>query len=104
MLEAILYFVAGFILCDFLVYLRFKKAKKASESVDDTQLDTKKIFIEYHSDCFFAYSDDNEFLAQDTSLSDLVLRVMQNDPSVIVAANDEFVISEMKKLVASSQQ
>lgn len=102
MLEAILSFVAGFILCDFLTYLRYKKATTVEETVD-VQTEAKRVLIEHHSDCFFAYSDNNEFLGQNTSLIDLAMHVMKDDPSVILAASDEFVIAELRKLVSSQQ-
>lgn len=103
MLEALLYFVAGYVTCNFLA--AFREAKSRVEQENEVSAERKKVLIEYHSDCFFAYDDSTSwFLAQDISLADLVLKVMKNDPSVIVAASDEFVISELKKLVASSQQ
>ena len=105
MLDAILYIVAGYVLCNFVRAFRQAKAKVVQQMDAETKEEPKKVLIEYHSDCFFAYDGSSEwFLAQDTSLADLVLKVMKNDPSVIVAASDEFVISELKKLVASSQQ
>lgn len=104
MLEAILYFVAGFLLCDLLTYLRARKVRREIEHIEDERVPSR-VLIEYHSDCFFAYSGDtNWFIAQDTSLADLLLRVMKNDPSVIIAASDDFVIGELKKIVASSQE
>lgn len=103
MLEALLYIVAGYVLCNFVN--AFREAKARVEQNESVTEERKKVLIEYHSDAFFAYDGSTEFfLAQDTSLDDLVLKVMKNDPSVIVAASDEFVITELKKLVASSQQ
>lgn len=103
MLEALLYIVAGYVLCNFVNAFREAKARVAQQ--EQTKEEAKKVLIEYHSDSFFAYDDSTDFfLAQDTSLADLVLRVMKNDPSVIVAASDEYVITELKKLVASSSQ
>jgi len=100
MLEALLFIVAGYVLCNFVNAFREAKARVAQMS--DAKEETKKVLIEYHSDSFFAYDDSTSwFLGQDTSLADLVLKVMKNDPSVIVAASDEFVIAELRKLVAS---
>ena len=97
-------FIAGFILCDFLTFLKHQRYKKEIEAMEQSSdAEPKKVLIEHHSDCFFAYSDKNCFLGQDKSLVDLVLRVMEDDPSVILAANDEYVIAELRKLVASKE-
>ena len=101
LITAIVSFIIGWLLYDFLVY--YKNWKKLKSVSTEQHSEKRKVLIECHNDCYYAFSFEDEFLGQDQSLSELIIKVMKDDPDIIVASEDQIVISELRKLFSSQE-
>lgn len=101
LLVIVISFIIGMLFYDFLVY--YKNWEKQKSMVKDEHSEKRKVLIECHNECYYAFSFEDEFLGQDQSLSDLILKVMKDDPDIIVASDDQNVINELRKLFSSQE-
>ena len=95
-------FVIGWLWYDFSLFRKHRAAaKKEAEnlSVDHTS----KVYLENHDDVFFAYSDENQFLGQSSSLEELALKVLGERPSVLFVSEEDWIIFELKRVVSEAK-
>lgn len=102
MTEYLLGIVSGFILHDLISYIRFKKAQKPEKEIP-SEFQPTKVLIEHHDGIYYAFSEQDVFLAQNSSLEVLALELLGTDASLLLAASDPVVIEKLRLLISSGQ-
>lgn len=99
MIDYLLGIVSGFLLHDLITYLRFKKTQQETPPA----IQPKKVLIELHDGVYFAFSNEDQFLGQNSSLEVLALELLGTDASLLLAASDPVVIEKLRLLISSGQ-